>query len=92
MKKYEIVLPPELEAFVDEQLAKGAWDSADMLFAYGVLLIQNEIEFDSPESVEWLRKEINKGIESANRGELVDADKVFDELEARLKPAPTEPT
>jgi predicted transcriptional regulator len=92
MKKWEITLPPELEAFVEQMLATKAWDSPDMLFAYGVTLIQNEIESESPESMEWLRTEINKGIESADRGELLDADKVFDELQASFKPTPTEPT
>jgi antitoxin ParD1/3/4 len=92
MKKWEIVLPLELETFVEQMLAKKVWDSPDMLFAYGVTLIQNEIESESPESIEWLRTEINKGIESADRGELLDADKVFDEMQASIKPTPTEPT
>jgi hypothetical protein len=35
--------------------------------------------------LEWLRKEVHKGIEQANRGELIDGDVVFGELKQRYQ-------
>ena len=55
MQKYEITLPPELEAFVQEQLAGGAWGSADTLFAYSMAVVQLAFG-DKDEAVRLLEK------------------------------------
>ena len=34
---------------------------------------------------DWLRAEIQKGVESADRGELIPAEDVFDRLEAKYR-------
>ena len=35
--------------------------------------------------LQWLRREIRRGIEQANRGELIDGDVVFAELKKRYQ-------
>ena len=44
MKTYQITLPDEFAKFVDETLAKGAWDELDHMMMYGLMRIQDDLQ------------------------------------------------
>jgi len=44
MKTYQITLPDEFAKFVDETLAKGAWDDLDHMMMYGLMRIQDDLQ------------------------------------------------
>lgn len=66
-----------LEAYVADLVANGRYNSKSEVLREGVRLVQDRearlVAFDAA---------IAKGIASADAGDLIDADEVFDELEA----------
>jgi Arc/MetJ-type ribon-helix-helix transcriptional regulator len=74
MKTYQITLPDEFAAMVDRLMATGQFDSIDHLMQYAVWLVEDEVKRDTEVDQEWLRREIQKGIASADRGELAPLD------------------
>jgi antitoxin ParD1/3/4 len=66
-----------LEAYVADLVAHGRYNSKSEVLREGVRLVQDRearlAAFDAA---------IAKGIASADAGDLIDADEVFDELEA----------
>ena len=70
-------LGPVLEAFVGDLVANGRYNSKSEVLREGVRLVQ-----DREARLAALEAEIAKGIASADAGDLIDADEVFDELEA----------
>lgn len=94
MKAYQITLPDEFATFVDRMIAEKKWDNVDSLFLAAVAQIQSDVEEDeamTPEEFEELRKEIQIGIDQADRGELLDGPTVMAELLARYHAAPVQP-
>jgi antitoxin ParD1/3/4 len=90
MKTYQITLPDEFAAFVDRMVAEGKFDSVDLLVLYAVAQVMDEMDRDAVTDKEWLRKEIQKGIDSANRGELLDGPTVMARLREKLDAARAE--
>src|SRR5687767_12346866 len=86
MKTYQITLPDEFAAFVDRMIAERKFDDLDHLFLYAIAQVEDEVRQDESIDQEWLKKEIQKGIESANRGEVapLDMDAIRKRAEARL--------
>jgi Arc/MetJ-type ribon-helix-helix transcriptional regulator len=86
MKTYQITLPDEFAAFVDRMIAERKFDDLDHLFLYAVAMVEDDVRADEAVDQEWLKKEIQKGIDSANRGELapLDMDAIRKRVEARL--------
>ena len=75
-----ISLTPELEAFVVSRVSSGRYQSASEVVRAGLrLLEQDELEREA------VRREIQQkiavGLEHARRGELLDGEEVFDELD-----------
>ena len=68
----EIQLRPNQMAVVENLVASGRFQSVDEAVAEGVRLLA---------SAEKLREDVEQGIQQADRGDLVDHDRVF----ARLK-------
>jgi antitoxin ParD1/3/4 len=68
-------LGEQLEAFITEAVKKGRYGSRSEVLREGVRLVQER-------EAKWARfeAEVQKGIDSADRGELYDADEVFDRL------------
>jgi antitoxin ParD1/3/4 len=74
---------PELRRFVEEQVESGRFNSTrDVVEAGLVLLQQEQPRFD--EELEALRREIDLGIESAERDELIPGDEVVARIRARF--------
>jgi len=79
-------LPPDLEQFVFDQLAKGKYQSATDVVCDAVRLLR-----EREERLESLRAEIDQGIEQLDAGEFIEIDSdtalqaFFDDIEERGK-------
>ena len=73
-------LGEQLEAFIAYAVKKGRYGSRSEVLREGVRLVQER-------EAKWARfeAEIQKGIDSADRGELTDADEVFGRLESKYR-------
>jgi len=80
----QIVLPPELEDLVQQQLASGKYQSAiDVLLAGVKLLEQQEAIYQG--RLQDLQQEARIGWEAAQRGELVDGATAMAQIRANLR-------
>jgi antitoxin ParD1/3/4 len=77
-----VSLTPELERLVQEKVASGLYNSASEVVREVLRLLHEQDELRKMRREE-LRREIAKGIEAADRGELVAAEGVFDSLRRR---------
>jgi antitoxin ParD1/3/4 len=66
------------EEEVTESLRHGALESADELIREGISLVKARPAF---------RQAVQEGVAYADRGELLDGEQVFDEVEAELREA-----
>jgi antitoxin ParD1/3/4 len=73
-------LGEQLEAFITEAVRKGRYGSRSEVLREGVRLVQER-------EAKWARfdAEIQRGIDSADRGDLHDAEQVFDRLERKYE-------
>jgi antitoxin ParD1/3/4 len=77
-----VSLTPELERLVAEKVESGMYSSASEVVREGLRLLQERDELRRAR-LEELRREITKGVEQADRGELMDGEQVFAELRRR---------
>jgi antitoxin ParD1/3/4 len=68
---------------VRELVESGRYDSAAEVVLEGLALLR-ERELLRKASQDWMKAEVQKGIDSANRGELRPAEEVFAEIRARI--------
>jgi antitoxin ParD1/3/4 len=69
---------------IRELVESGRYGSAAEVVLEGLSLLRDQ-ELLRKARRDWLDGEIRKGIESAERGELVPAEEVFDRLEAKYQ-------
>ena len=81
-----VTLSPEHEKLVREKLQSGEFDSADALVGHALQFLVAREEADQRHRQE-IREKIDRGIEQLERGEGVDGEQVFAELEAELDEA-----
>jgi antitoxin ParD1/3/4 len=79
-----IALPPELEKFVQSQVASGKYGSIEAVFLAAIKLLE-EIERIYQGRFEELRRDVLVGIEEADRGELLDAEAAIGKLQEKLR-------
>ena len=89
MNSWTVTLPPELADVVREQLAKQSWDSPDMLFAYAIGVMQSHLTLEDSLDEDWLRAELQNGIEQLDRGEGLDGPTAMARLREKLHSATT---
>ena len=77
-----VSLTPELERLVTEKVESGLYGSASEVIRDALRLLQERDELRRAR-LEELRREIARGVEQADRGELIDSDQVFRELRQR---------
>ncbi|NET56622.1 MAG: type II toxin-antitoxin system ParD family antitoxin [Symploca sp. SIO2E6] len=77
-----ISLTPQLEQFVDEQVASGTYFSASEVIRDGLRLLIEQQKLKELKITE-LRKEIAIGIEQADSGQFVDGEEVFENIKAK---------
>lgn len=73
-------IPADQEAFIDEAVRSGRFETADEVVRESLRLLQ-----EREEQVARFKAEIQKGIDAADRGELIDADEAFDRLDAMIE-------
>lgn len=78
------VLTPELEQFIQNQVAKGKYASVDEVFLAGIKLLE-ERERLYQERFEELRREVMVGVSEAEQGKLLDAETVIIKLQEKLQ-------
>jgi antitoxin ParD1/3/4 len=82
-----ITLTPELEKFVAEQIKNGAYRSIDDIIVQSLGMLQAKEEYER--RLAELRGEVDRGLEQAKRGELLDADEVFEKIMETDRSAPS---
>lgn len=80
----EIRLEPHLARFIDEQVKRGIYDSAEDAVNAGVARLQTEEELSAAD-IEDLRAELDAGIAEADAGEFTQftAEDIIAERRAR---------
>lgn len=71
---------------IRELVDSGRFESAAEVVLEGLALVR-EKELARKARSDWLREEIQKGIDSADRGELIAAEDVFARLEEKYRKA-----
>jgi antitoxin ParD1/3/4 len=74
-----VSLTPELEKFVQSRVASGLFQTASEVVREGLRLLE-EREQAREAALAELRTKIRRGMEQADRGELLDGDAVFEEI------------
>ena len=73
-------LGEQLESFITEAVRNGRYGSRSEVLREGVRLVQEREAL-----LARAKAEIQKGIDAADRGELQDADEVFERLERKYR-------
>ena len=78
----EITVPPDIERFISDQVARGNYASPVDVVIAGLELLRDQ-EMIDPCSVEQLRQSVQVGMAQANRGQVSPADpmELLEELE-----------
>jgi antitoxin ParD1/3/4 len=79
-----VSLTPELEQLVHEKVKSGRYLSASEVVREGLRLLEERDRLHQLRLSE-LQQELTIGVQQADRGELIEADDVFAELEEDLK-------
>jgi antitoxin ParD1/3/4 len=79
-----ISLTPELEQFIQSQIASGKYSSTEDVIIAGIKLLE-ERERIYKGRFEELKREIAIGVEQLERGEVIDGEIVFRQLEQKLQ-------
>jgi antitoxin ParD1/3/4 len=79
-----ISLTPELEQLVLDKVKSGMYHSASEVMRDALRLLKERDQLQALKLQE-LRREVQKGLDQIERGEVVDADDVFRELRERNK-------
>jgi antitoxin ParD1/3/4 len=74
-----VSLTPELEQFVQSRVASGRFQTASEVVREGLRLLE-EHELARETALKELRAKIRRGVEQADRGEMLDGDAVFEEI------------
>jgi len=77
-------LTPELEQLVQSKLKSGRYNSASEVVREALRLLEHRDEVFTLRK-EQIRKQIEEDWQSAQRGEFVDGDEVFDRVDAELE-------
>lgn len=84
-----VSLPPELESFVAEQVRSGAYRDADHVVSEALAYFKAaREEYDARLAA--LRREIQRGIDSIERGDVFDGRETFARILAELAETETE--
>lgn len=79
-----LALSSEIEKFIETQVQSGKYSSAEEVILAGIRLLE-ERERIYQGRFEELKKEIAIGVEASERGEVVDGEIVFSQLQQKLQ-------
>lgn len=77
-----VSLTPELEGMINEKVGSGMYNSASEVVRAGLRLIQQNDEIHA-KKLAALRYDLQKGIDSAEAGQVFDAGMVIEEIKGR---------
>jgi antitoxin ParD1/3/4 len=80
----DISLTPELEQLIQDKVKSGRYLSASEVIREGLRLLDERDRLDEPRLAE-LKEKIREGIEELERGEGIDGEEVFAELEEDIQ-------
>ncbi len=72
MKTCSITLSDEVAAILDKAIASGAYASVDEMILNGIILADDAPSAGEHLDKDWLRKELQIGVDQLDRGEGVD--------------------
>jgi antitoxin ParD1/3/4 len=80
-----VLLKPELEKFVADKVKAGQYADASDMVNEALEMLKEQEEF-TPEREQYLRREIQRGLDELNRGEFAsfDAETIIAEKRRRL--------
>ena len=78
-----VSITSELEKIVNLKVESGMYNSASEVVREGLRLLQERDEIRD-EKLQWLRREVQKGIESLEAGHILDGETVMAEFKAAL--------
>lgn len=79
-----VFLTPQLERFVNSRVDSGRYESASEVVREGLRLLE-EREAAKEATLNEVRKKVAIGLGQARRGELIDGEDVFSELEQQSR-------
>lgn len=79
-----VSLSSEIEKFIESQVESGKYPSAEEVIVAGIRLLE-ERERIYKGRFEELKREIMLGVEASERGEVVDGETVFSQLQQKLQ-------
>ncbi|MFB2971744.1 type II toxin-antitoxin system ParD family antitoxin [Aerosakkonema sp. BLCC-F183] len=79
-----ISLSSEIEKFIESQVESGKYPSAEEVIVAGIRLLE-ERERIYKGRFEELKREIMLGVEASERGEVIDGETVFFQLQQKLQ-------
>jgi antitoxin ParD1/3/4 len=79
-----IHLTPEIEQLIQSKVESGRYNSASEMVREALRLLVQRDEFFTRHKEE-IREQIEEGWQSAERGELVNGDEVFDRIDSELE-------
>jgi antitoxin ParD1/3/4 len=79
-----IHLTPDLEQLIQSKIKSGRYNSASEMVREALQLLVQRDEFFTRHK-EQIREQIEEGCQSAERGELVNGDEVFDRIDKELE-------
>ena len=74
-----VSLTPELGAFLQSRVKSGRYQTTSEVVREALRLLQNQ-EKEREEGLKQVKSKLQRGAAQAERGELLDGDKVFEEL------------
>jgi antitoxin ParD1/3/4 len=77
-----VSLTPALDEFVDKKVGGGLYNSASEVVREGLRLLKEQDDLKQLR-LEELKRELQKGIDSLDRGEGIPGEKVFQEIRQR---------
>jgi antitoxin ParD1/3/4 len=75
-----VSLTPQLESFVSDKVSSGRFQSASEVVRAGLRMLE-ESEADRKASLQLMRRQIAEGVDQLDRGQVVDGEEVFREIE-----------
>lgn len=78
----KIILKPELENFIQQQILSGRYDSADRVIEEALTLLENRNKYDN--WVEDIGKKIDIAATQLDRGEGIDGETAINQIRKKL--------
>ena len=80
----QITIPPELEQFIQRQLAAGKYQSALDVIAAGVYLLEQQEDIYQGRLPE-LQQDVQIGLEAVRRGEVLEGPTAMAQIREKLR-------